>query len=456
MFVKSYLFIKEYFLVIIFLIISVYFFNDYLNISAENELPESDELGYLDEGIHLRDVSYDFKKIINRNRTPLLPLVVSFLAQDKGTLIQFSEEYIDLFRETQLAIISIVFFISFLLFLKLKNKFKSNFLIIFFFIYFFNVPIKAQIELVFVEPIFMTLYLIFIITAINSIDSNSIKDYLILGLLGGLLFLAKYTGFLIFIFTLFSLFIYKVLFLKNKNFKRIFKNLLLSFVTFISVGLPYLIANVSDGLNPFYSVNSKIIWYSSWPEAYENIKKYNGNFGFKDMPEDLYPSFSYFLNNNGGFDGLIDRLNRGLFILRGDFIDVNKLAGQTLIYCIFLLTLIIFILFLASKNNVWNDFKKNRLEIIFLVSLTTLLLFGFLLYSDIANGDRLYLYTTIPIMYYLFYLVDFFLSYVDFEGKKKLVFNTFLISCFVYMNLIIYDVFWFLLHPLGFLKSLFV
>ena len=86
----------------------------------------------MDEGIHLRNVSHDFKEIINRNRTPGLPLVVSFLAQNKGSLIRNSEEYIELFKEMQLSIILLVFLISFLSFLKLKNKFRSNFLIIFF------------------------------------------------------------------------------------------------------------------------------------------------------------------------------------------------------------------------------------------------------------------------------------------------------------------------------------
>ena len=163
---KTNVILKKYFFEIMFLIVSIYFFIEYLIISSENVLPVYDELGYLDEGIHLRNVSYDFREIINRNRTPLLPLVVSFLAQNKDTLIKFNEEYIDLFRETQLAIISMVFLISLLSFLKLKNKFKSKFLIIFFFIYFFNIPIKAQIEYVLVEPIFMSLYLVFIITAL--------------------------------------------------------------------------------------------------------------------------------------------------------------------------------------------------------------------------------------------------------------------------------------------------
>ena len=95
---KTNLFLRENILVIFFVIVSIYFFNDYVNISAENVLPETDELGYLDEGIHLRDISYDFREIINRNRTPGLPLVVSFLAQNKGSLIQYSEEYIKLFK----------------------------------------------------------------------------------------------------------------------------------------------------------------------------------------------------------------------------------------------------------------------------------------------------------------------------------------------------------------------
>lgn len=458
---KTKSFFKENILVILFIIVSIFFLIVYLNISAEYEKPELDRspdaFGYLDEGIHLRDVSYDFREIINRNRTPGLPLVVSFLAQNKGPLIQNSEEYIELFNETQLAIILFVFLISFLSFLKLKNKFRSNILIIFFFIYFYSIPIPAQMGMVIVEPIFMSLYLLFIITAIDVMKSNVRKDHIILGLVGGFLFLAKYTGFLIFIFTLFSLLIYKIFFLKNNDFVQISINLFLSLVTFVTVGSPYIIANISDGINPFYSVNSKIMWYSSWPEAYEYIDKYGGNFGFKDIPENLYPSLTYFLNNNGGYDGLVDRIMRGVAHLGEEFWDIGKLAGETLMYSFFLLSLIIFISIIVSVSvthtSLWNDFKKHLFEIFFLVSLASVLFFGFLLYHDITNGNRIYLFITIPIIYYLFYLVDYFLTYTNFEGKKKIVFNSFLISCFVYFNFIIYDVFWFLLHPLGFIVS---
>ena len=228
---KTKSFFKENILVILFIIVSIFFLIVYLNISAEYEKPELDRspdaFGYLDQGIHLRDVSYDFREIINRNRTPGLPLVVSFLAQNKGPLIQNSEGYIELFNETQLAIILFVFLISFLSFLKLKNKFRSNILIIFFFIYFYSIPIPAQMGWVYVEPIFMSLYLLFIITAIDVMKSNVRKDHIILGLVGGFLFLAKYTGFLIFIFTLFSLLIYKIFFLKNNDFVQISINLFL-------------------------------------------------------------------------------------------------------------------------------------------------------------------------------------------------------------------------------------
>ena len=201
------------------------------------------------------------------------------------------------------------------------------------------------------------------------------------------------------------------------------------------------------------------MWYSSWPEASEYIDKYGGNFGFKDIPENLYPSLTYFLNNNGGYDGLVDRIMRGVAHLRDDFWDIGKLAGETLMYSFFLLSLIIFISIIVSVSvthtSLWNDFKKHLFEIFFLVSLASVLFFGFLLYHDISNGNRIYLFITIPIIYYLFYLVDYFLTYTNFEGKKKIVFNSFLISCFVYFNFIIYDAFWFLLHPLGFIKGLF-
>lgn len=313
---------------------------------------------------------------------------------------------------------------------------------------------------VYVEPIFMSLYLLFIITAIDLMKSDVRKDHIILGLVGGFLFLAKYTGFLIFIFTIFSLLIYKIFLLKNNNFLQIVINLFLSFVTFVTLGLPYIIANISDGINPFYSVNAKIMWYSNATEGEAYIAKYGGHFGFKDIPENLYPSLTYFLNNNGGYDGLIDRIMRGIWHLRDDFWDVGKPAGETLMYSFFLLSLIIFIsiivLVRVKNTNLWNDFKEHLYEIFFLVSLTLVLFFGFLLYHVITNGNRLYLFMTIPIIYYLFYLVDYVLTYIDFVGKKKIFFNTFLIFCFLYFNLIIYDVFWFLLHPLGFIKSLFI
>ena len=125
--------------------------------------------------------------------------------------------------------------------------------------------------------------------------------------------------------------------------------------------------------------------------------------------------FDLFLNNNGGYDGLIDRIMRGIYHLREEFWDVGKLAGETLMYSAFLFSLIIFILITISISvrnaSLWNDFKKNLFEIFFLISLTSVLLFGFLLYHDITNGNRLYLYTTVPVIYYLFYLVDYVLTY---------------------------------------------
>ena len=452
--IKNKLSIKNNLSLIIFIFISAYFFLEYLEISKENPVPSYDELGYLDEGIHLRNISYDFREIINRNRTPLLPLIISFLAQNKGLLIQFTPEYIALYRETQIAIISIVFIISFFLYFKFKKLFNTDYLLIFFFIYFYNVPLKSQIELVLVEPILMCLYLLFITTLFEIMDSSSNKDFILLGIIGGFLFLAKYTGFLIFVFTLLSLLIYKTLILKNKNFRVIFGNLIISFTAFCTVGLPYIIANISDNLNPFYSVNSKIMWYSNWPEAYDYIKQYDGNFGFKNIPENLYPSFSYFLRNNGGINGLMARLKRGFNILRDDAISFDKLLGLTNVYILVLFVLILFTLIFVYKKIQIKDYKKNLYEIIFLFTLTALLLFGFLLYSAMAMGERFYLYTSIPIMYYLFYLLDSLFPFLGFKGKNKLFFNTLVIFSLIYVNLIIYDVFWFLLHPLGFIKSL--
>ena len=196
------------------------------------------------------------------------------------------------------------------------------------------------------------------------------------------------------------------------------------------------------------------MWYSNWPEAYDYIKQYDGNFGFKNIPENLYPSLSYFLRNNGGINGLMARLKRGFNILRDDSISFDKLLGLTNVYILVLFVLILFTLIFVYKKIEFKDYKKNLYEITFLFTLTALLLFGFLLYSAMAMGERFYLYTSIPIMYYLFYLLDGLFPFLGFKGKNKLFFNTLITFSLIYMNLIIYDVFWFLLHPLGFIKSL--
>ena len=164
------------FSLVVFIFISLYFFNNYLEISSQNTLPINDELGYIGEGIHLRDISYDFREIINRNRTPFLPLVISFLAQSKTSLVQYSQEYIELYRESQIAIILIVCFINFFSFLKMKKSFKFNYIVLFFFIYLYSIPLTAQITEVVVEPIFMSLYLLFIISVFEVKDSVNKKE----------------------------------------------------------------------------------------------------------------------------------------------------------------------------------------------------------------------------------------------------------------------------------------
>ena len=90
-------------------------------------------------------------------------MVISFLAQNKGPLVQFTPEYITLYRETQIAIISIVSIFLFFCILN-SRSYLTGLSSIFFFIYFYNVPLKSQIELALVEPILMCLYLLFITT----------------------------------------------------------------------------------------------------------------------------------------------------------------------------------------------------------------------------------------------------------------------------------------------------
>ena len=97
----------------------------------------------------------------------------------------------------------------------MKKRFKFNYIILFFFVYLYSIPLTAQIHEVLVEPIFMSLYLLFIITVFEVKDSNNKKEYVIMGFVGGILFLAKFTGFLIFIFSIASIGLYKLLMEKN-------------------------------------------------------------------------------------------------------------------------------------------------------------------------------------------------------------------------------------------------
>ena len=444
---------KKYFSVILFIIISLYFINNYLETSSQNTLPINDELAYIGEGIHLRDISYDFREITSRIRTPLLPLAISFLAQNKGPLIQNSEEYMKLYRESQISIILIVCFINCFSFLKMKKRFKFNYIVLFFFIYLYGIPLTAQITEVLVEPIFMSLYLLFIISVFEIKDSNNKKEYVFIGFVGGILFLAKFTGFLIFIFSIISIGLYKLLIEKKQNAFITFKYLIISFFTFIFFGSPYIIANLSDGLNPFYSVSSKIIWYSSWPEAYEYIKIFDGNFGFKNIPDEYAPSLNYFLQNNGGFPGLVKRIEGGISLLRKDFSNLYDLAGETKILFMVLLFLIFVIWVLIKKENIKVVHKNNLFEVFYVISLSTVLFFGFTIYSPIVNDNRLYLYITIPIIFLLFYILDLLLSGFRSSSNRVLKTQSIVFLILFYLSLVLFEPFWFFQHPFGFIVS---
>ena len=76
----------------------------------------------------------------------------------------------------------------------MKKRFKFNYIVLFFFIYLYGIPLTAQITEVLVEPIFMSLYLLFIISVFEINDSNNKKEYVLIGFVGGILFLAKFTG----------------------------------------------------------------------------------------------------------------------------------------------------------------------------------------------------------------------------------------------------------------------
>ena len=442
-----------------FTILFIFWFY-YIDIARAYQFPINDELGYLDEGIHLRNVSYDFREIYNRNRTPFLPLIISFISLNKSNLNPFlvdssyPTEYMILFRNSQIAIIIITLFLTFLIAKQLEKFFKSKVTVIFYIFYLLYIPVTLHIKEVLIEPIFMLLYLYFILILFEVKDSSATRDFVKFGIISGVLFLSKYTGFIIFVFTWLTLLTYRYFYKKEIKINISIKQLLISFFILCMIGSPYIIANISDGLNPFYSVNSKILWYSSWPEAYQIIEQYDGNHGFKNIPEDLKPGFSYYINNNTLSD-TIDRINLGVGNLKNDYSNPFDLAGKTSILLFCLILLITFNIIFTSRNEVINIIKKNIYEILFITAISLCLIAGYILYSPISNSPRFHLYITLPIVF----LFAFFLDRFSFLECKKIyirnILNLTSVFLFTYINLIFINTYLFYARVIGFVKSLF-
>ncbi len=442
-----------------FTILLIFWFY-YLDIARAYQFPINDELGYLDEGIHLRNVSYDFREIYNRNRTPFLPLIISFISLNKSNLNPFlvdssySMEYMILFRNSQIAIIIITLFLTFLIAKQLEKFFKSKVTVIFYIFYLLYIPVTLHIKEVLIEPIFMLLYLYFILILFEVKDSSATKDFVKFGIISGVLFLSKYTGFIIFVFTWLTLLTYRYFYKKEIKINISIKQLMISFFILCMIGSPYIIANISDGLNPFYSVNSKILWYSSWPEAYQIIDQYDGNHGFKNIPEDLKPGISYYINNNTLSDTL-DRIKLGVGNLKNDYSNPFDLAGKTSILLFCLIILITFNIIFTSRNEVINIIKKNIYEILFIMAISLSLIAGYILYSPISNSPRFHLYITLPIVF----LFSFFLDRFSFLECKKIyirnILNLTSVFLFTYINLIFINTYLFYARVIGFVKSLF-
>ncbi len=454
-------FFEKYLYNLTFLGVLLFFFSEYLQISAAYKFPLNDELGYLDEGIHLVDISYDFREIVNRNRTPLLALVISFLSMNYNNLLKYveapgyySNDYLSLFRDSQIAVIVLTLFFTLLLKKHLERNFNSKITVLFFIFYLLYIPVTLHIKEVLVEPIFMVLYMYFILLLFEVKDNLKIKKFIYFGLISGIFFLAKYTGLIIFIYSWITLLIYRYLFKKEITLNISFKQFLVSFSLLCLMGSPYIIANLSDGLSPFYSVNSKIIWYSSWPEAYDIIKKYNLNFGLELLPEDLKPGLSYYLNNNSLAD-TIDRFNLGVGNLRNDYTNPHDLAGKTSMIFSCLVFLITLNIYFVSKKEVKKYFKKNLYEIVYIFSLSASLIAGYIAYSPISNSPRFHIYISIPIIYLFLHILD---NLSSFKPKRKYIrelLNFTSIFLLTYLNLIFMNTYFFYARVIGFIKSIF-
>jgi len=432
----------------------------YIDIAKAYQFPINDELGYLDEGIHLRNVSYDFREIYNRNRTPLLPLIVSFISFNIQNLnpylldFSYSAEYLNLFRSSQVAIILITLFLTFLIAKQLEKFFRYKITVVFYVFYLLYIPITLHIKEILIEPIFMLLYLYFILILFEVKDSSSTKKIIKFGIVSGMLFMSKYTGFIIFVFTWLTLLLYRYFYKKEVSIKVSLKQILISFSILCIIGSPYIIANISDGLSPFYSVNSKILWYGSWPEAYQIIEQYDGNHGFKDIPDDLKPGIRYYIDNNTLSD-TIERINLGVGNLKNDYSNPFDLAGKSsILFCCLIMLAGINSLF-RSNNEIKEVFKDNIYEIIYIFSISVCLLVGYILYSPISNSPRLHLYISIPIIF----LFTFLLERISFLKCKsnyiKNILNLISLFLFTYIYLIFINQYIFYERVIGFLKSLF-
>jgi len=377
-----------YFYTLIFIFLSAAFFLA-LNFSP---YPEYDELAYID---HVKKISQSdrYWYLGDRNRMPIFNYIL---------FISYSPNFTEViqYRVFQLTNIIFVTFFSIFYLSYLKNRFVSNVIFLQFSSFSLFLPIICYIHDVVVEPIFYVIFAVFFVFTLDFLKVFNLLNSVKFGFLAAFLYLIKATGLSIFVISIFFIIIKKIL--EKEKIINIFKNIVLSIVSFLIICSPYMYENYQKfDKNFFYNVNTTFyIWYDSWEEVETGTKAYGDRIGYPAMPEEDIPSLKKYLSTHSN-QQIYERFRNGLNSILNYYFSVQEFTGSLSLSLI----LVIFSRkYFQEKLFVNNNYLKNIKS--YLILLSVFVLFSSAFYQVIAPIPRFTIYLFLPAYLYYFLQQD--------------------------------------------------
>ena len=406
-------FIKEKTILILIIEIFVFFTISLMIINDISPLNKYDENAYLE---HVRTIllSENYWYLGDRNRMPIFNY---FLALFYDLNLSELQNYYNL----KIANLALTCALSFLFFLKIKDKFNNKFILLNLSFLILIIPIFALIHQLLVESIFFLSFSLMLIYFeqfyFNPSNQNAIK----LGVVGVFSYLLKYTGLTVFfgisLFTIiFGLFNYKSIYIKK---------FILVFFTFFILASPYLYENYTNfNKHMFYNVNSEFyFWADSWEEIVDGVRANNDRIGWPTMKESELPSLKRYASEHSLSD-VFERFLFGFKSIYKDYFSLSKLGSHiTIVSC----SVILMSLYLANKGKTYYLLKLDYFDFI------TILTCGFIIFASAFNS---YISTglryTLPIGIPLFLMVFLKLDKISNKGTEN-----FILQNLIILNIII-------------------